>query len=159
MKKASLYLLMLAIFSMVAVSCSKSEDETPATDSRDAWVGNYTEVINGTITINIPGQPMTLPFSDTGAFRIEKGPATNRIIRVDGDTLQTGGTINGNQVTFDAVTETVVESGMTMTMTATASGTLNGTVINYTSNLNGTASMAGLTIPVTGSMTGVATKK
>lgn len=159
MKKASLYLLMLAMFSLVAVSCSKSEDETPATDPRDAWVGNYSEVINGTITINIPGQPMTVPFSDTGAFRIEKGPATNRIIRVDGDTLQTGGTINGNQVTFDAVTETVVESGMTMTMTATASGTLNGTVINYTSNLNGTASMAGLTIPVTGSMTGVATKK
>jgi hypothetical protein len=159
MKKATLYLLMLTLFSWVAVSCSKSEGEAPQTDPRDAWVGNYSEVINGSITVNIPGAPMTLPFSDTGSFRIEKGSATNRIIRVDGDTLQTGGTINGNQVTFDAVTETVVETGMTMTMTATATGTLSGSTLTSTTNLNGTASMSGLTLPVTGSATSVATKK
>jgi hypothetical protein len=73
--------------------------------------------------------------------------------------MQTGGTINGYQVTFDPVTETVSEQGMTYTATATSSGTLNGKILTYTVNITGSTSMSGITIPITGTINGVATKK
>jgi hypothetical protein len=160
MKKATLFLVLAMTLSWALISCSKSESEPePQTDPRDAWVGNYTETFTGSMVINIPGMPMTIPISDTGSFRIEKGPATNRIVRVDADTMMTYGTINGNQVNFDPRTETSDSMGMVSTITATGSGILNGKVINYTMNLNGSASMSGILIPITGSVAGVATKK
>lgn len=158
MKKVSIYLFLALAFTWTLTSCSKSDSE-PETDPRDAWVGNYSEIYTGSITINIPGQPMTIPISDSGSFRIEKGTAANKIVRIDSDTTQTTGTINGNQVTFDPVTETAEEQGAIITTTGTASGSLNGNVMNYTMNITGSAAMMGLTIPITGSVTGVATKK
>lgn len=157
MKKLTILMTFVLVASMVFMGCKK--DEEPTVDPRDAWVGNYTEVLNGTMTINIPGQPMTVPFSDSGSFRVEKGSAENRIVRIDNDTTRTGGTINGNQVVFDPVTETVEEQGMVITTTANASGTLNGKVVNYSVILSGSAVMAGYAIPITGTITGVATKQ
>lgn len=160
MKKLTIFVTLIVFTSALFMGCSKSEsDPEPVTDYRDAWAGSYTETINGTMTINIPGQPMTFPISDTGSFRIEKGTSINRIIRIDNDTIETGGTINAYQVTLDPKTETVAEQGMIITATATGTGTLNGKVFTYTVNITGSASISGVPFPITGIVYGVATKK
>jgi hypothetical protein len=158
MKTKFSLLMIIAVMAIMANGCKKSESAAPVTDPRDAFVGSYTEVLNGSFTVTINGQAQTSPINETGSFSIEKGSSENRIVRVETDKTRNEGTISGNHVQFDPMHINGTQSGMTLTYIANVGGNLSGNILNYTMNMTGTVYYQGASFPMTGIITAVATK-
>ena len=149
----ALIIAMIIIFG----GCKKSETE-PVIDPRDAFVGNYNESVNGSMTITVNGQAETSPVNSTGSFSIEKGSSESRIVRVETDGTRYEGTISGNHVQFDPMHVSGTQNGMTITYIADVSGNISGNVLNYTMDITGSVYYQGATFPLTGRVASVATK-
>lgn len=145
---------------MVFYGCKKSETETPVTDTRDAFVGNYTETYQAIVTVNILGQTQTDTTNGTGTFHIEKLSSAGRIVRIDdSDTLRYEGTVSGSHVIFDTKQGSETQQGMTLSYTLTGSGDLNGNKLNYSMVMTGSVFYMGGSFPLNGTVKGVATKQ
>jgi|GEM_PF-6298856 len=150
MKKIIFFLF---IATAAFTSCKKD------TDDRDAFVGTYTETLNGSITFTINGTNYTEAVNDDGTFTIEKISTTNKVARIDGGGSYEA-TVSGNSIVFDTMYENeTTDDGIDLQMTLNVEGVLSGITLNYTMLVTGTGYYNGYAFPISGTITSVATKQ
>lgn len=156
--KRKLQLLIIVAFLGVFVSSCKKDEEVAPIDQRDQWIGTYVGETNGSITLTMAGEATTQPLNGPVSFEIKKGSNTNEIVMVE-DTDSVKGVINGSNVTFDPITTDQVQDGVTIQMTANTTGTFSGNVFNYKMIFTGQGEYLGISFPIEGIATAVATKQ
>lgn len=156
--KRKLHLLIIVAFLGVFISSCKKDEEVVPVDQRDQWVGTYVGETNGSITLTMAGQTTTNPLSGPVGFEIKKGSNSNEIVMVE-DSESVRGVISGSNVTFDPITTDQVQDGVTIQMTANTTGTFSGNVFNYKMIITGQGEYLGISFPIEGIATTVATKQ
>lgn len=157
MKRKLHLLVVLALLGVFVSSCEKDEEVTPV-DQREQWLGTYEGETNGSITLTMAGQTSTQPLNGDVSFKIEKGSNSNEILMVD-DSVTVKGIIDGSNVTFDEMTTEQVQDGVTIQLIANTTGTLSGNVFNYKMIITGQGEYMGISFPIEGIATTVATKQ
>lgn len=150
-KLASIIFVIAVLFS----ACSKAE-----IDVRDAFVGTYSETITGSMNFTALGQQITMPLNSEENFTIEKATANNEVYRIsDGESIT--GIINGNKITFSAISVSSDEDDLELTLNIEMSGSLNDNILICTGTITGTGKIivASETFPITGSITSTAVKQ
>lgn len=160
MKKTYLFLI-VTLLSVFILGCSKDDEEADnnPTYNIEDWLGHYKGESNGEITLTYEGQTQSEPIETDMEFDIEKGSQSNQIIMTDefGDSVS--GTISGNKVTFEELSETMTLDGISMVLYNNMTGTFNGSSITIVQKISGTATYLGIEMPVTGTVTTVAEKQ
>lgn len=157
MKRKLHLLVVLALLGVFVSSCEKDEEVAPL-DQREQWLGSYVGETNGSITLTMAGQTSTQPLNGDVSFKIEKGSNSNEILMVD-DSVTVKGIIDGSNVTFDEMTTEQVQDGVTIQLIANTTGTLSGNVFNYKMIITGQGEYMGISFPIEGIATTVATKQ
>lgn len=158
MEKLSKIMLILFVATVGLVSCSKEE-----VDDRDAFVGSYSVKVTGYITMAIDEFTYTVPFDETGSLDITKVGNDLSLVKVSG-LYNANANISSSSILIDSesMTQTVTEEGETMIMTVITDherGFLNGDVITFTTKISGNAVYSGISIPIFGTLSNVATKQ
>ena len=132
MRKISL-MLMMALATLVFVSCKKESTPSTPVDPRDKFVGNY----QGTFIFQYTGSASQ---SSTNTHTITKSASNSNQIIIDGNLTAN---VNGNSYTYVQYTE--VQQDPTygaITITFNGVGTLNGSNLNesgtFTTIIQGT---------------------
>lgn len=150
-------ILTAALFNVVMIlftGCEKDEE----TDPRDQYVGSYNETAVGTLTTVINGLNYTIPQDFSGTFQISKGSNANTLIKLEG-TKSLNGVFVDPMVTFDPETITTPdEEGGSLQLTISMTGTFSTNIFITTRKISGTYFYGGASFPVTGTITGNATK-
>lgn len=153
MKKLIRITMFLAVAAMTFASCEKDNDDDP----RDQFVGSYTSVSSGTMSMTIGGQKIPdVPLAGTDIFTISKaGDANKVIVKSNGESTECN--VSGNKLTYS---EPFAESedGMVLSGTMNVEGVLSGKTLTFTQKATGTISgeMSGT---FTLNVTEIATKK
>lgn len=105
----------------------------------------------------------TVPFDETGSLDITKVGNDLSLVKVS-DLYNANANISSSSILIDSesMTQTVTEEGETMIMTVITDherGFLNGDVITFTTKISGNAVYSGISIPIFGTLSNVATKQ
>jgi hypothetical protein len=130
MKKLKFLTLLLVGVSFFSLqSCSKDDDPQVAQDPRDQYVGTWSKVSTGSLTLFQNGQSVgTVPINENGPITISKSGSNSLII--DGKTY----TVSGSNVTSPPTPVTENANGVVIIATENSNGTLGSNII-----LNNTA--------------------
>lgn len=130
MKKLKFLTLLLVGVSFFSLqSCSKDDDPQVAQDPRDQYVGTWSKVSTGSLTLFQNGQSVgTVPINENGLITISKSGSNSLII--DGKTY----TVSGSNLTSPPTPVTENANGVVIVATENSNGTLGSNII-----LNNTA--------------------
>lgn len=130
MKKLKFLTLLLVGVSFFSLqSCSKDDDPQVAQDPRDQYVGTWSKVSTGSLTLFQNGQSVgTVPINENGPITISKSGSNSLII--DGKTY----TVSGSNLTSPPTPVTENANGVVIVATENSNGTLGSNII-----LNNTA--------------------
>ena len=133
-----LTLLLVGVSFFSLQSCSKDDETQVAQDPRDQYVGTWSRISNGSLTLFQSGQSVgTVPINENGPVTISKSGSNSLII--DGKTY----TVNGNNLTSPPTPVTENANGVVIVATENSNGTLgsniilNNTVTGTWNNSNG----------------------
>lgn len=140
---------MSSIFS----GCNKDDDK----DSRDQYIGSYKETAIGTLSVIIDGQQYSIPQDFSGTYQISKGSGTNSLIKLEG-TKSLNGVFTDPTVIFDPEIVSMQSGNESMQLTVSMTGTFSSNIFITTRTITGTYFYMGASYPVSGTITGNATK-
>ncbi|MDL2227959.1 hypothetical protein LJC25_05345 [Bacteroidales bacterium OttesenSCG-928-K03] len=150
-KKLALLATIIVAMTILLVGCTKE-------DPRDQYVGSYNETAVGTLTTVINGMNYTLTQDFSGTYQISKGSSENSLIKIEGS-KSLNGVFADPSVTFE--TETLTTPGVegeSLQLTIIMTGTFSTNIFVTTRKVTGTYFYGGSAFPVTGTITGNATK-
>jgi hypothetical protein len=133
MKKLKILTLLLVGVSFFSLqSCSKDDEPQVAQDSRDQYVGTWSKISTGSLTLFQSGQSVgTVPINENGPVTISKSGSNSLII--DGKTYS----VNGNNLTSPPTPVTENANGVVIVATENSNGTLGSNII-LNNNVTGT---------------------
>ena len=133
MKKLKFLTLLLVGVSFFSLqSCSKDDDPQVAQDPRDQYVGTWSKVSTGSLTLFQNGQSVgTVPINENGPITISKSGSNSLII--DGKTY----TVNGSNLTSPPTPFTENANGVVIVATENSNGTLGSNII-FNNTVTGT---------------------
>ena len=151
MKKIMILTAAICSFMVVFTGCEKE-------DIRDQYVGSYNETAVGTVSVVVNGETGTVPIDFSGTYQISKGSAETSLIKLEGS-QSLNGVFTNPSVTFEPETETVaLTNGGSMQLTISMTGTFSTNIFITTRKITGTFFYQGASYPVSGTITGNATK-
>lgn len=119
-----LTLLLVGVSFFSLQSCSKDDDPQVAQDPRDQYVGTWSKISTGSLTLFQNGQSVgTVPINDNGPVTISKSGSNSLII--DGKTY----TVSGSNLTSSPTPVTENANGVVIIATENSNGTLGSNII------------------------------
>jgi len=134
---------------MTMTSCSKDDDDAPAVDVRDKYVGTWNSKEIGSLTLYSAGAAIgTVPIDETSTVNVSK--SGDKGLTIDGRLF----IVNDNRLSSDPESMNETDDGVNIVGTITNSGqlasnliTINGSVTGTWSHSSGTSgNLSGTTI-------------
>lgn len=137
-------LLLMAVFALplLFTACVKEEDFTTR------LVGTYQGTLQRNIIIEANGQTTTAPVNLSGTAIISR--ISNSKIVLDFMGTDYWGTVSGDNISFENLTQTYTDADVSQTLNIVASGMISGRTINIRESYSGTMRMQGYTFSLRG---------
>jgi hypothetical protein len=132
----------------------KKDDE----DARNQYVGTYKETAIGSLEVITPNGTGTVSADFSGTYQISKGSSPNTLIKLESG-KSTNGVFSNPSVTFENEIQTAdLGNGQSLQLTISMTGTFSTNIFVTTRTITGTFYTQGASFPVSGIVTGNATK-
>lgn len=148
-------ILFMAVLAFSISSCTK-------TDDRDQFEGSYLVDGTGSLTLHGVSQDVTNPFNANHEQMTLIKSTTGPTEMIASGFLDVTATVIGNTIQFESFSETSTNQDTGMSIQATfdiKKGTLNGNVLTFKIDITGSAYYQGSSVPVSGSISCIATKQ
>lgn len=152
-KHIIVFFFAFSIFSLV--SCTK-------TDDRDQFEGSYLVDGTGSLTLHGVSQDVTNPFNANHEPMTLIKSTTSPTEMIASGFFDVTATVVGNTIQFESFSQTSTNQDTGMSIQATfdiKKGTLNGNVLTFKIDITGSAYYQGSSVPVSGSISCIATKQ
>ena len=131
MKQIKFLTLLLVSLSLISLSSCSTDDGSQ--DIRDQYVGTWSSVSSGSLTLFQNGQSIgTVPINETNTVSISKS-GSNALI-IDG----TSYIVNGTNLSSNPTPVTQTSSGINIVGTEVSDGTLGSSIISLNNAITGT---------------------
>ena len=157
--KTKLFLL-ATLVTLLFVACDQKNTPTTTTtaDSRDKFVGEYSYVATGNVSINLGFSTLDIPLNDEGTFEITKGESENEVL-ISGYGTSIPAVVSGNQLILESTTNNMEYEGAEVILTFThGRATLEGTQLTWSTTVTALVTYSTLNATGNGQISMVADK-